>query len=48
VIQAFFKKQEKHPHKTQIYHIKEQEKGEPKKPKVSRRKNIIKTIQEIK
>ena len=42
------KKQEKQPQKTRIHHIKKKEKGEPKKPKVRRRNDIINTIQEIK
>ena len=47
VIQAFLKKQEKFQINNLTYHLKELEKEEQKKPKVSRRKEIIKIREEI-
>ena len=47
MIQAFFKKQAKSQINNLTYHLKELEKGEQTKPKVSRRKEIIKIREEI-
>ena len=47
MIQAFLKKQEKFQINNLTYHLKELEKEEQKKPKVSRRKEIIKIREEI-
>ena len=47
VIQAFLKKQEKSQENNLTYHLKELEKEEQMKPKVSRRKEIIKIREEI-
>ena len=47
VIQAFLKKQEKYQINNLTYHLKELEKEEQTKPNVSRRKEIIKIIEEI-
>ena len=46
-IQAYLKKQEKSQINNLTLHLKELEKEEPKKPKVSRRKEIIKIRAEI-
>ena len=46
-IQAYLKKQEKHQINSLILHLKQLEKEEQKKPKVNRRKEIIKLIAEI-
>ena len=46
-IQAFLKKQEKSQINNVTYHLKELEKEEQIKPKVSRRKEIIKIREEI-
>ena len=46
-IQAFLKKQEKAQINNLTYHLKELEKDEQAKPKVSRRKEIIKVREEI-
>ena len=46
-IQAFLKKQEKSQINILTYHVKELEKEEQTKPKVSRRKEIIKMREEI-
>ena len=47
MIQAFLKKQEKSQENNLTYHLKELEKEEQMKPKVSRRKEIIKIREEI-
>ena len=47
MIQAFIKKQEKSQVNNLTYHLKELEKEEQTKPKVSRRKEIIKIREEI-
>ena len=47
VIQAFLKKKEKSQINNLNYHLKELEKEEQTKPKVSRRKEIIKIREEI-
>ena len=47
VIQAYLKKQEKSQINNPSLHLKEQEKEEQTKPKVSRRKEIIKIRAEI-
>ena len=47
VIQAFLRKQEKSQINNLTYHLKELEKEEQAKPKVSRRKEIIKIREEI-
>ena len=47
-IQAFFKKQEKSQINNLTYHIKELEKEQQTKPKVSKRKEIIKNRKKIK
>ena len=46
-IQSYFKKQEKHQIDSLTLHLKQLEKEEQKDPKVSRRKEIIKTRAEI-
>ena len=46
-IQAFLKKEEKSQVNNLTYHLKELEKEEQTKPKVSRRKEIIKIREEI-
>ena len=46
-IQAFLKKEEKSQINNLAYHLKELEKGEQTKPKVSRRKETIKIREEI-
>ena len=46
-MQAFLKKQEKFQTNNLTYHLKELEKEEQIKPKVSRRKEIIKVREEI-
>ena len=48
MIQDFFKKQEKSQINNLTYHLKELEKEEQTKPKVSRKKEIIKIREEIK
>ena len=47
MIQAFFKKQEESQINNLTHHLKELEKEEQTKPKVSRRKEIIKIREEI-
>ena len=47
VIQPYLKKQEKHQTDSLTLHLKQLEKEEQKTPKVSRRKEIIKTRAEI-
>ena len=47
VIQAFFKKEEKSQIDNLTHHLNELEKEEQAKPKVSRRKEIIKIREEI-
>ena len=47
MIQTFFKKQEKSQINNLSHHLKELEKEEKTKPKVSRRKEIIKIREEI-
>ena len=47
MIQAFIKKQEKSQVNNLTYHLKELEKEEQTKPKVSRRKEIIKIREKI-
>ena len=46
-IQAYHEKQEKHQRNNVTVHLKQLEKEEQKKPKVSRRKEIIKINAEI-
>ena len=47
VVQAYLRKQEKHQINNLTLHLKQSEKEEKKKPKVSRRKEIIKIRAEI-
>ena len=47
MIQSYLKKQEKHQIDSLTIHLKQLEKEEQKNPKVSRRKEIIKTRAEI-
>ena len=46
-IQSYFKKQEKHRIDNLALHLKQLEKEEPKPPKISRRKEVIKIQAEI-
>ena len=47
VVQAYLRKKEKHQINNLTLHLKQSEKEEKKKPKVSRRKEIIKIRAEI-